>query len=68
MRFRESSLPNSLDAIILKTEGAARKKTEPKHEYPPSDWPKDKDYQLQRAVEILKSTDFNTRLQQALND
>ena len=68
LSFRESSLPNSLDAIILKTEGMHHKRKEPKHEYPPKDWPEDKDYQLQRASEILKATDFNTRLQQALNE
>ncbi len=65
MRIRESSLPNSLDAIILKTEGAQIKRKIPKHEFPPKDWPETKDYQLHRAVELLKSESFNTQLQKA---
>lgn len=65
--FRESSLPNSLDAIILETEGKSVKTVEQEHDYPAKDWPSDKDYQLHRAVEILKASDFNVRLQQAFN-
>ena len=60
--FTESSLPNSLDAIIRKTEGKARKKTKTKPRYAPKDWPEDKDYQLEEAVRILKSADYKTRL------
>ena len=66
-RFRESSLRNSLDAIIMKTEGSVIKAKPQKHEYPSADWPADKDFQLHRAVEVLKSSDFNARLQHAFN-
>ena len=66
--FRESSLPNALDAIILETEGGKAKAADIKHEYPPEDWPDDKDYQLERAVEILKASDFKTRLKQAFKN
>lgn len=60
--FTESSLPNSLDAIIRKTEGKAHKKVKAKPRYAPEDWPEDKDYQLEEAVKILKSADYKTRL------
>lgn len=61
-QFTESSLPNSLDAIIRKTEGKANKKAKPKPRYAPTDWPDDKDYQLEEAVRILKSADYKIRL------
>lgn len=66
--IRESTLPNSLDAIIQKTEGAARPQKQPVHEYPPADWPDDEDYQIKRAAELLKSADFTSRLRQAYNN
>lgn len=66
--FRESSLPNSLDAIIMETEGNMESHKEIEHEYPPKDWADDQDYQLRRAVELLKADDFASRLQQASND
>jgi len=68
MSIRESSLPNSLDSIIQKTEGKKRAQKQPPHEYPPNDWAKDKDYQLKRAVDILKSADYETRLRDAFNN
>lgn len=34
-------------------------------EYPPEDWPEGEDYQLKRAIEILKSADFNQKLASA---
>ncbi len=61
-RFAESSLPNSLDSIIRKSEGKTHKKAKPKPRYAPEDWPDDKDYQLEEAVKILKSSDYETRL------
>ena len=68
LSFRESSLKNSLDAIILETEGKPKKAKDIAHEYPPADWPDDKDFQLERAVDILKASDFKTRLRQAFKD
>jgi carboxyl-terminal processing protease len=68
IRISESSLPHSLDAIIKKTEGDAKKAKEIKKLYPPEDWPEDEDFQIDQAVKILKSTDFKTRLRQAFND
>ncbi len=59
--FSESSLPNSLDAIIRETEGHSTK-PKPKPLFVPEDWPKDKDYQLEEAVRILKSSDYKDRL------
>lgn len=67
LSIRESSLPNSLDAIILKTEGEKIKAKNIKHEYRPKDYPKDQDYQLRRAVEILKSKDFDQKLKHAFD-
>jgi len=64
-RISESSLPNSLDAIIRSTEGEPDLKDDVKPQYPPKDWPDDKDYQLEEAVKILKSADFKTRLRTA---
>ncbi|PHR91261.1 MAG: peptidase S41 [Robiginitomaculum sp.] len=66
--FRESSLANSLDAIILETEGNPKTHKDVEHEYPPEDWASDQDYQLHRAVEVLKAEDFKSRLQHAFND
>lgn len=60
--FTESNLPNSLDAIIRETEGHTVK-PKPKRQFAPQDWPDDKDYQLEQAVKILKSSNFNDQLQ-----
>lgn len=60
--FRESSLKNSLDSIILKNEGASRRERDIKPEYLPDDWPQGEDFQLDRAVEILKAPDYEARL------
>ena len=68
LSIRESSLPNSLDSIIQKTEGKTQPLKQPEHEYAPTDWPEGEDYQLQRAVDILKSADFDTRLREAFNN
>ncbi|NNC37357.1 MAG: S41 family peptidase [Acidimicrobiales bacterium] len=68
IRISESSLPHALDAIIKKTEGDDQKEKKIKKLYPPEDWPEDKDFQIEQAVKILKSTDFKTRLRQAFND
>lgn len=68
IRISESSLPHALDAIIKETEGDDKEVKEVKKLYPPEDWPEDEDFQIEQAVEILKSTDFKTRLRQAFND
>ncbi|PHS76556.1 MAG: peptidase S41 [Robiginitomaculum sp.] len=59
--FTESSLPNSLDAIIRETEGHTAK-PKPQQQFAPEDWPDDKDYQLEEAVKILKSSEYKARL------
>ena len=64
-RISEASLPNSLDAIIRSTEGEPDLKDDIKPQYPPKDWPNDKDYQLEEAVKILKAPDFKARLHTA---
>jgi len=62
LRISESSLPNALDAIIRSTEGGPDDKNKSEPQYPPKDWPKDKDYQLDEAVIILTAPDYETRL------
>jgi len=61
-RLSEASLPNALDAIIRSTEGGDDSKNKAKPQYPPKDWPDDKDYQLEEAVKILTAPDFKARL------
>jgi len=68
IRIRESSLPHSLDAIIKETEGDEKEVKEVKKLYPPNDWPDDEDFQLDQAVQTIKSADYSTRLRQAFND
>jgi carboxyl-terminal processing protease len=68
LRIREATLPHALDIIIHKTEGQNFQVPEPEHEYPPKDWSDDKDFQLERALEIIKSQDYNSRLRQAFNN
>ncbi len=67
LRISESSLPNALDVIIRSTEGDQnaedKGKDKIKPQYPPKDWPEDKDFQLEQAVKILKSPDFKAHLQ-----
>ncbi len=66
MTITESSLPNSLDAIIRETEGHTAK-PKPKPQYAPKDWPDNKDFQLEEAAKVLKQPDFNERLQGFFN-
>lgn len=68
LTIRESTLQNSLDSIIMETEGKNEPTTPIQHEYPPKDWSKTEDYQLDRAIEILKSADFDARLKKAFNE
>ncbi len=55
--FRESDLPN---AIKNELEAAEDKEAEVKVEYPPEDFPEDGDFQLDKAVEILKTGSYKT--------
>lgn len=64
---RESSLPHALNSIIRAQEGENIKTKKTKPQYPPKDWPKGEDYQLSRAVEVLKSPDFAKRLRDYQN-
>ena len=67
IRIYESSLPHALDKIIIKTEGAEFTHKNPKPEYPPKDWPDNKDYQLEQAIKLLKSDSFEQTLTKAFN-
>jgi len=57
-RFRESDLQNSLsnlkDAEIEEDFDAMI--------YPPEDWPEDEDFQVEKAVEIVKSPPYSNKL------
>ena len=55
--FREADLPN---AIKNELEAAEDKEAEVKVEYPPEDFPEDGDFQLDKAVEILKTGSYKT--------
>ena len=57
-RFREDSLPNSL----LNPDDTDYKENYEDIIYPPEDWPETKDYQLQKAVEVLKTSKHRTLL------
>ena len=62
-RFGEKDLPNALD--IMKEEQAEKDAAEAdaiKIDYPPEDWEDGEDYQLKKAVDFLKSPNFNTLL------
>ena len=65
--IREASLPHALNSIIQKEEGLTNTRPKPKPEYPPEDWPKREDYQMKRAVELLKSPDFKAKLKALQN-
>ncbi len=57
-RFREDSLRNALenpdDSDYFEDKGAI--------DYPPSDWPETEDYQLKKAVELIKSPQYKNVL------
>jgi len=57
-RFREDSLPNSL----LNPDHSDYKENHDDIIYPPEDWPESKDYQLEKAVEVLKTSKHRTLL------
>ena len=57
-RFREDSLPNSL----LNPDDSDYEEKYEDVEYPPEEWPETKDYQLEKAVNILKSSRYKILL------
>ena len=57
-RISESDLPNSIQNELA-TENAEE---EIKIEYPPADFDEDGDFQLERAIEILKDGSYSTKL------
>lgn len=61
--LKESDLPNAIKAE--KAEIADKEKAEHKIEYPPEGFKVEDDYQLKRAVEILKSGKYNELLAKA---
>lgn len=57
-RFGEKDLPNALDISDEDDADAP----EIKIDYPPEDWEDGEDYQLKKAIDYLKSPNFNTLL------
>lgn len=57
--FRESDLPNAIKNELEAAESDSDEE-EVKIEYPPADFAEDGDFQLDRAVEILKSGSYKT--------
>lgn len=57
-RFREDSLPNSL----LNPDDTDYEEKYEDILYPPEDWPSSRDFQLQKAVEVLKTSKHQTLL------
>jgi len=57
-RFREDSLPNSL----LNPDDSDYEEKYEDILYPPEDWSESKDFQLEKAVEILKTSKYRTLL------
>ena len=57
-RFREDSLPNSL----LNPDDTDYEEDYEDILYPPDDWTSTKDFQLQKAVEVLKTSKYRTLL------
>jgi carboxyl-terminal processing protease len=56
--FRESDLPNAIKNELEAAE--AEKEAEIKIEYPPADFSEDGDFQLDKAIEILKTGTYKT--------
>ena len=61
-RFGEKDLPNAIDNESATEEEVENVTSKDQIDYPPEDWEDGEDYQLKRAIEILKSPDFQTRL------
>ena len=56
--FREDSLRNAL----INTDETDYKEDPDLIEFPPPDWPTSEDYQIKRAVELVKSPNYKTLL------
>lgn len=59
-RFREDSLPNAL----MNEDVSDFQENYGSVDYPPDDWPEDQDYQLRKAVDVIKSSRYRTFLAQ----
>lgn len=57
-RFREDSLPNALQ----NPDDTDFEEDLETLDYPPADWPKTEDYQLKKAVDLIKNPRFNSML------
>lgn len=66
-RYGEKDLLNSIDNETASEEEVEHVVEKDLVDYPPEDWEDGEDYQLKRAIDILKSPDFNTRLMAAAN-
>lgn len=64
-RFSEADLPNSIRGEAQ--DAAEQDETEIKIDFPPEDWDEEDDYQIKRAIEILKSPNFKTMLMAEAN-
>jgi len=62
-RFREDSLPNSL----LNPDDTDYKEDHDEIIYPPEDWEPTKDFQLEKAIEVLKTSKHKTLLAEQSN-
>lgn len=57
-RFREDSLPN----FLINADDTDYEEDYDKIEYPPESWPEDKDYQIRKAADILKTSRYQSLL------
>ena len=64
-RFSEASLPNAIENEDAELEDGEEVEEEIKIDYPPEDFEVSDDYQLQKAIEILKSGDYAEKLAEA---
>ena len=64
-RFSEASLPNAIENEDSEAEDEETIEEEIKIDYPPEDFEVSDDYQLQRAIEILKSGQYAEKLAEA---
>ena len=64
-RFSEASLPNAIENEDAELEDGEGVEEEIKIDYPPEDFEVSDDYQLQKAIEILKSGDYAEKLAEA---
>jgi len=62
-RFREDSLPNSL----LNPDDTDYEEDHDDITYPPEDWDETKDFQLQKAIEVLKTSKHRSLLAEQSN-